>query len=194
MAIKKRAAVKSGAAKKTSAKKKDSPVIQHSETYESALEEYGIALGLLRKQDFAGALKALDALIASCGDEPELVDRARTYRAICARKVASAEDDPSDARGRYYRSVVLVNSGRLDEAVEILGRLLAEQPGDASVLYARASAFALQGRSESAVADLRQAVSIEPTIRFQATNDPDFDRIRDDAAFIDVIEPTPAGA
>jgi hypothetical protein len=30
-------------------------------------------------------------------------------------------------------------------------------------------------------------------LRFQASNDPDFDRVRDEAAFIDVIEPTPAG-
>ena len=41
---------------------------------------------------------------------------------------------------------------------------------------------------------LRRAVAAEPTLRFQASNDSDFERIRDDAAFIDVIEPTPAGA
>lgn len=192
MATKKKTGAKGAAARKTAGAKRPAP--RHSDTYEAALKDYGGALGLLRKNDFAAAMKGFEAIIAAHADEPELVDRARVYRDVCARRLATEPPDSDDPQHRYRRAVVLTNEGRLEEAIELLGRVLAAAPNDASALYVRASALALQGRSEPSVIDLRKAVSIDPTIRFQAANDPDFDRIRDDAAFIDVIEPTPAGA
>ena len=51
-----------------------------------------------------------------------------------------------------------------------------------------------QGNAEAAVADLRKSISIDPLIRFQLINDSDFEQIRDEATFIDLIEPTPSGA
>lgn len=181
--------------KKTGArggKKTQAP--RHSDTYEQALEQYGNAVELLRKEEVAKALELFETIIKEHGDEPELVDRARIYRDVCGRRLAGEQSEPDDAPARYHRAVVMMNEGHIDEAIGLLGKLLATQPEDASALYARASALALQGRLEQAVTDLRKAVSIEPTLRFQAANDPDFDRIRDDAAFIDVIEPTPTGA
>ena len=47
--------------------------------------------------------------------------------------------------------------------------------------------------TEQAVSDLRQAIAADPQIRFQAINDPDFEQIREEPAFIDIIEPTPTG-
>ncbi len=50
------------------------------------------------------------------------------------------------------------------------------------------------GNAEAAIGDLRQAIALEPQTRFQAVNDSDFERIREEPAFIDIIEPTPSGA
>ena len=80
------------------------------------------------------------------------------------------------------------------EAVSLLDRALVQDPTSVRVLYARACAWALQKNAERAVSDLRSAIAVDPTIRFQAINDSDFERIREEPAFIDVIEPTPAGA
>ena len=52
----------------------------------------------------------------------------------------------------------------------------------------------MQGNAVAAVEDLRQAIAADPKLRYQAANDGDFEKIRDEAAFIDLIEPTPAGA
>jgi len=49
-------------------------------------------------------------------------------------------------------------------------------------------------RVDAAVRDLRQAITVDPQVRFQAGNDPDFEAIREEPAFIDIIEPTPSGA
>jgi hypothetical protein len=52
----------------------------------------------------------------------------------------------------------------------------------------------LQGNAEGAAAELKKSVALEPKFRFQATSDSDFDKVRDEAAFIDIIEPSNAGA
>ena len=59
---------------------------------------------------------------------------------------------------------------------------------------ARASVRGLQGNVEGAAAELKRALAIDPTFRFHAASDSDFDAVRDVAAFIDVIEPSHAGA
>ena len=51
----------------------------------------------------------------------------------------------------------------------------------------------MKGSTGKAVTDLRQAIASDPTVRFQAVNDPDFEKIREEPAFIDIIEPTPTG-
>jgi hypothetical protein len=65
---------------------------------------------------------------------------------------------------------------------------------DASIHYARASVLGLQGQAEGAASELKKAVALDPKFRFQATSDSDFDKVRDEAAFIDIIEPSNAGA
>ena len=166
----------------------------HSEAYEAALRDYTAALELLRRGDFARARDGFAAVERGNPGEPELADRARMYATLCGRRLAPAAAPPSSAEDRYFQAIVRSNAGRPDEAVPLLDAALHEEPDSARYLYARASAHALLGRADAAVADLRRAITADPQLRYQASNDPDFERVRDDAAFIDVIEPTPAGA
>jgi Flp pilus assembly protein TadD len=89
--------------------------------------------------------------------------------------------------------VVLLNNGEGAAAIELLDKALQTSPSSAKILFARASACAIDGNTEGAVRDLRKAIAADPQVRFQATNDPDFEKIREEPAFIDVIEPTPTG-
>jgi len=165
----------------------------HSEAYEAALTAYGGALDLLRKKDFAAALPRFRAVESQNRNEPELADRARTYATLCERKLAPPAAAPQSVDERYYLAILRGNQGRYDEAAALLDQALSAEPSP-RVLYARASIRALQGKTDQAVADLRAAISGEPLLRHQAANDPDYERIRNEAAFIDVIEPSHAGA
>jgi tetratricopeptide (TPR) repeat protein len=163
--------------------------------YEAALGEFGTASELFAKGQFADAEAHFASVVAAAADEePILADRARTYAKICARKVSGPAAGGDDAESLYHRGVVAANAGRLDEAWSLLERALAARPGDGSVHYARASVRGLQGNVDGAAAELKQALAIDPTFRFHAASDPDFDAVRDEAAFIDVIEPSHAGA
>jgi tetratricopeptide (TPR) repeat protein len=197
MATKKKAA---SAAK--SDKDGSKPVERQSEATRQALEEaynkliggFAGALEAFNRGELAEAKAGFEEVIGSADDEVVLRDRARSYAQICERRMTPAPDEPATAEERYYKAVLLLNDGRADEALLLIDQALQEMPSSAKYLYARASAWALQGNVEAAVSDLRQAISVDPQIRFQATNDPDFERIREEPAFIDIIEPTPSGA
>jgi len=163
--------------------------------YEAAVEQFATASSLFVKRQFAEAQTNFEAVaVAAAADEPILSDRARTYAAICARKLVSPDPVGDDPDALYHRGVVAANAGRLDEAWTSLERAIAQKPNDASILYARASVRGLQGNAEGAASELRKSVALDPRFRFQAASDSDFDKVRDEAAFIDIIEPGNAGA
>jgi tetratricopeptide (TPR) repeat protein len=163
--------------------------------YEAAVEQFATATGLFFKGQYGEAQPFFEAVAAAAAaDEPILSDRARTYAAICAGRVATPHPAGDDADALYHQGVVAANAGRLDEAWGSLDRAVSQKPNDASILYARASVRGLQGNAEGAAAELKKAVALDPRFRFQAASDSDFDKVRDEAAFIDIIEPSNAGA
>lgn len=165
---------------------------QVSEAYEAALRDFTAGLDLLRRGNYAEAKGHFDAVVkASSASEPVLAQRATTYAAVCVTRLAPPPPDPATAEELYLAGVVKANEHRLDEATALLDRLIALAPASPGALYARAAVRALQGLAESAVSDLRAAIALDPQLRFQAQNDADFEKIRDEAVFIDVIEPTP---
>jgi len=163
--------------------------------YEAAVEQFASASRLFVKGQFAEAQPHFAAVAeAAAADEPILSDRARTYASICGRKIAIPSPVGEDADALYHRGVVAANAGRLDEAWSSLEKAVSWNPNDASILYARASVRGLQGHAEGAASELKKAVALDPRFRFQAASDSDFDKVRDEAAFIDIIEPSNAGA
>jgi len=163
--------------------------------YEAAVAEFAMANDLFGKGRFAEAQSHFASVVtAASADEPILADRARTYASICGQKAAGPHAGGDDAESLYHRGVHAANAGRLDEAWSLLEKALVMRPGDASIHYARASVRGLQANVEGAASELKKALTIDPAFRFHAASDSDFDAVRDEAAFIDVIEPSHAGA
>ena len=165
----------------------------HELQYQEALASFSAAVELVHRKDYTKAREAFRTIETKHFDELALVDRARVYLKICDAKLAPATETPADLDGLYHQAVLHTNNGQYDQALALLERALAIQPDSAKALYARASAWALKGNAEAAVADLRRAIAAEPGVRYQAANDPDFGPIREEPSFIDIIEPTPAG-
>ena len=163
--------------------------------YEAAVEQFATASKLFLDGKFDEARGHFEAVTAAATpDEPILADRARTYAAICGRKRVAPPESANDADSLYHQGVVAANAGRLDEAWSLLEQAAGRRPNDASIHYARASVRGLQGDAERAAAELKKAIAIDAKYRFQAVSDSDFDKVRDEASFIDIIEPSTAGA
>ncbi|MDH3626946.1 MAG: tetratricopeptide repeat protein [Acidobacteriota bacterium] len=166
---------------------------ENDKIYQKAIAEFTAALDQLQKGDITTAHANFIRIIAENPLETVLIDRCRTYISVCERRQAPEPAAPNSNEDLYKSAVLMMNAGDADKAIPLLDRALQTEPGSARLLFARSSAWALQARADAAIADLRQAIAIDPTIRFQATNDPDFERIREEPSFIDIIEPTPTG-
>jgi len=163
---------------------------RHTAAYDEALGEFAAALERLRAGSYPEALEKLRAVRTANPDETALVARARMYETICERKLAPPDREPGTPEELYLHGVVRANVGRLDESLGLLDRAVAAVPGSAAYLYARAAVRAQKGMADGAASDLRLAIASDPACRHQAANDPDFERIRDEAVFIDVMEPS----
>jgi tetratricopeptide (TPR) repeat protein len=164
------------------------------EAYERIVRAFTAAVELLHNGDLEEAKKQFEGIVADAADEPNLAERARLFARVCERRMAPPRTGSLAPDEQYLDAVVMSNRGDTEGAIRLLDALVQGDPGSAKYLYARASAHALRGNAEAAVGDLRQAINVEPRIRFQAVNDPDFEKVREEPAFIDIIEPTPTGA
>jgi tetratricopeptide (TPR) repeat protein len=162
--------------------------------YEQAVSSFSSAVQLVQAGDYSKAKEAFNGLLDAMKDEPVLAERSRMFLRVCEERMTPSIEPGTTADDLYYRAVFESNDGNASEAIALLDQALQQTPNSAKLLYARASAWAISANADSAVSDLRQAIALDPTLRFQAVNDFDFERIREEPSFIDIIEPTSAGA
>jgi hypothetical protein len=86
-------------------------------------------------------------------------------------------------RERSAEALRFWTTGEWDRANEVLEAQLAEDPGNANVVYNLACAESRGGYLEPAVAHVVQAVELEPRFRELAQSDTDLERIRGDDRF-----------
>lgn len=81
----------------------------------------------------------------------------------------------------------LFESGRFEEAADRAQALLADDPPYSAVYYNTACAEARAGRTADALAHLRRAVELSPTLAEVARGDDDFAVLRDQPAFTEIV-------
>lgn len=88
--------------------------------------------------------------------------------------------------------IPLFASGRYEEGADRAEELLAQSPPYSGMLYNTACFESRAGRIEAALTHLRQAVELLPALADLARDDDDFDPIRNEAAFAQIVgaEPT----
>jgi hypothetical protein len=95
---------------------------------------------------------------------------------------------PDDHQAWYNRGVTLGQIGRTEEAIAAYDRVLAIKPDYHEAIYNKACMYALQQQIDLALQYLQQAIKIEPEHnREMARTDSDFNTIRDNARFQELI-------
>ena len=75
------------------------------------------------------------------------------------------------------------------KAAEFLSKAREESPDDAGVLFNLACAESLLGRTEDAIGHLRESIENDHSFRELAETDSDFDPIREDTRFRELVSP-----
>jgi tetratricopeptide (TPR) repeat protein len=169
---------------KKSASRPASTLAAHAE---QAVSDYDQALGLLRRKDYAPAAEAFERIIKAYPDEKEIADRCRIYLQVCERERAEKEVPLRKAEDFYYQGIVESNRQEYEEALKHLDKALQMSPNDDRFLYATAATRSLMGEREEALTILKEAIQANPENRIHAQNDPDFEPLSDDDAFIDLV-------
>lgn len=157
---------------------------------EKAIKEMERGLQNLHKQSYGEALGYFQAIVDGFPQDKELIDRAQMYVRVCRNlmeeKKAASHRAPEEM---FYLGVMKANDASYDEAVEFLDRALQANPRDDRAHYVMASTRALKGDRELALKHLQEAIGINTTNRVYAQNDPDFEPIRGDDGFQNLIYP-----
>jgi tetratricopeptide (TPR) repeat protein len=168
-------------------KKKNAPPPIVDRRYQQALDAFERAVKALGRKDFDRAHDLLDGLIDGFADHQELVERAKTYRALCERERKHPRPKTFEELLNY--GVVLHNRGDFQHAVKYLRQALDIHPRNENALYCMAAAHARAGDAQAAIKALKSAIHANPASRAQARKDSDFEPLREAAAFQALVEP-----
>src|SRR5438105_11896512 len=83
----------------------------------------------------------------------------------------------------YFVAAVFLEQGDWDAAIATIEEGLRLHPGNPSVLYNLACAEARGGRTQAAIAHLKEAIASNARVAERARNDLDFDAIRNEPGF-----------
>jgi tetratricopeptide (TPR) repeat protein len=79
-------------------------------------------------------------------------------------------------------------SGDYEKAIEVMAPIVAEHPEYPGLLFNLACLESLSGRKDDAVAHLGTAIELAPRFKDMAKTDSDFDVIRDEAGFKELVD------
>lgn len=151
-------------------------VLDELERYEEAIASYDKALEI-EPDDFSTWYNRALAL--------RQLERHEEAIASFERAI---ELQPNKHKAWYNQGLALRELGRLDEAIFSLNKATELQPSDPSIWYNKACCYALQGNLDLALTNLEQAINLSPNeCREMASTDPDFNSLRTNPKFQDLI-------
>ena len=156
----------------------------------AALEAFEKGLRALGKKDYERAGDVFQELIESYPDERDLLERARAYKAVCERAMTESKRAPFKPKTfeeMVQYGVFLHNRGEYEEALKHLRQAAELHPKNEHAQYCLAATAARAGDTPTALKALRSAIAAGPANRAQARSDPDFDPIRDDEGFVEIV-------
>lgn len=171
-------------------KAKKSPLTtRQSAQYEKTLKKFGQAVREFNRRGFAEAKERFLEIIKKHSQEQELAENARTYIKICDKNLEKRTPRPKELDDFYNYGIMQLNNENYKEAIKFFDKAISFDSKSEKVLYAKAAAYALSGNKEEAFTNLKAAIKNEPQNRIRAKTDPDFDSVRTDSEFNELIEP-----
>ena len=168
-----------------------SPERTRSKHFASAIHAYEAAIKLMHAEQFEKAIHSFENLIAQHTDEPEIQERAKVLVHACEKKIQEkGRTVLRSADDHYNVGIADLNRRELGSAMDHLQHALKLTPKADHVLYALATANALQGNRGPALQFLKQSIQYRPENRFLAARDSDFESLHDDAEFKQLVTPS----
>ena len=155
-----------------------------------ALQSYEAGLRAMQEHKYDKARTALEKVLA--GPIKVLADRARAHLAACNRQLERPTGTQFKTPEEHFDfAVSLINDGDYIGAREHLEKILKQSPKTDFAVYGLAALDCLTGHVEDSLKRLEEALRINPSLRFQARNDSDFQNLAEDPRFTELLYPDP---
>jgi tetratricopeptide (TPR) repeat protein len=172
-------------AQKTTTKKP----VANDPAFAQAVQNYEAGLRALQERKFEKAKAHL--LKVAGGPSKELADRANVHLNACNQQLERVPTQFKTAEEHYDYSISLMNLGDYVGAREHLDKLSKQLPKADYVAYGLAALDCLTGHVEDSLRHLDEAIRLNPSLRFQARNDSDFQNLAEDPRFTELLYPDP---
>jgi tetratricopeptide (TPR) repeat protein len=172
-------------AQKTTPKK----TLAEDPRFTQAVQNYESGLRAMQEHKFDKAKTLLQKVLA--GPMKELADRANVHLIACSQQLDRVTAQFKSAEEHYDYAVSLMNVGDYVSAREHLDKLSKQVPKADFVAYGLAALDCLTGHVEDALRHLDEAIRLNPSLRFQARNDSDFQNLAEDPRFTEMLYPDP---
>jgi tetratricopeptide (TPR) repeat protein len=172
-------------AQKTTPKK----AVTEDPRFTQAVQNYESGLRAMQEHKFDKAKGLLLKVLA--GPMKELADRATVHLSACNQQLDRVTTQFKSAEEHYDYAVSLMNVGDYVGAREHLDKLSKQAPKADFVAYGLAALDCLTGHAEDSLRHLSEAIHLNPSLRFQARNDSDFQNLAEDPRFTEMLYPDP---
>ena len=153
------------------------------------LQSYEAGLRAMQEHKYDKAKTLLQKVVT--GTNRELADRAGVHLNACNQQLDRGSTQFKTTEEHYDFVVSLINLGDYVSAREHLEKLSKQVPKADYVAYGMAALDCLTGHVEDSLRNLARAVTLNPTLRFQARNDSDFQNLSEDPRFTELLYPDP---
>jgi tetratricopeptide (TPR) repeat protein len=149
--------------------------------------QYQSAVQLMQEGKFDKAHALFEKLIEN--GAPELIERSRTYLAVCVRQAQKKGLAFSNLEEQYDYAVSLLNTGNYEDARDQFESLLKKNSSADYAHYGLAILNSITGQAEECLDHLHKAIELNPQNRIQARSDSDFHDMADDPRFTELLYP-----
>ena len=157
--------------------------------FAQAVQNYESGLRAMQERKFDKAKTFFQKITAS--GPKELADRAAVHLNACNQQLGRANVSFKTGEEHYDYVVSLMNVGDYVTAREHLEQLVGKHGKADYIWYGFAVLECLTGHVEESLKKLNEAIKLNPSNRFQARSDSDFNNMADDPRFTELLYPEP---
>jgi tetratricopeptide (TPR) repeat protein len=157
--------------------------------FAQAVQNYETGLRAMQERKFDKAKTLFQKIVS--GGPKELADRATVHLNACNQQLGRSSVSFKTAEEHYDYVVSLMNVGDYVTAREHLEQLVGKHGKSDYIWYGFAVLECLTGHVEESLRKLHEAIKLNPSNRFQARSDTDFNNMADDPRFTELLYPEP---
>ncbi|MFZ4986805.1 MAG: TPR end-of-group domain-containing protein [Blastocatellia bacterium] len=149
-----------------------------------AVKVFEQAVKVFNKRQFDEAKVLFENLLAKYPQEFEILARVNTYLRVCNQRLARSVGSPRNADELYDRGVFALNTGDYEQAKVNFEQALLIRPDEGYIIYSLAATLLQLGDIDQTLEYLQRAIQLQPRLRGQVLNDPDFSELRENRQFL----------